>query len=497
MSALREIFARFGVDFATEGLEKGNAGVNNLTGRLQELGNVLMGGAAVVALRSFVNDIAHAGDELHNASIALGLNTEQLQTWRAAAGQAGVGAEQLTPAIQAVRRNADAARIAGGQMARDFRTLGVQIRGEHGGLRATDEILRDMAEGFATVQDPGRRAAIAMRLMGEQGARLLPVLEQGAEGVDAAAEAFEALGGGMSEEAIEAAREYTAATRSLDVAMLGVKSRIAVYLLPFLQRLVDMSTTLTAAFSRASDKGRLLEATFVAVGVAAAAGGARTAASWALAAAPFVILGALLFGTILLVEDLMIGLEGGHSALADWGVGFEEWATTATGALEPVAGLLLFVRDLVRYITISWARMAEEIAGLADVELPGWVSAIAGGGVDSMGLAARAPSAPAGQVANAMEIVERNRAAIAQARETAAASLRATLPGGTAAGIVRDVGLGRARGGSVSQTVSIGRVEVDARGQDPAVISREVERGIQRAMQREADDTLDTLTGGA
>jgi hypothetical protein len=59
------------------------------------------------------------------------------------------------------------------------------------------------------------------------------------------------------------------------------------------------------------------------------------------------------------------------------------------------------------------------------------------------------------------------------------------------------VGLGRARGGSVSQTVSIGRVEVDARGQDPAVISREVERGIQRAMQREADDTLDTLTGGA
>jgi hypothetical protein len=493
MSALREIFARFGVDFATDGLEKGNSAVGSLTGRLQELGNVLMGGAAVVALRSFVQDIAHTGDELHNASIALGLNTDRLQEWRAAAGQAGVASEQLTPAIQAVRRNADAARIAGGQMARDFRALGVRIRGEHGGLRQTDEILRDMADGFQNMPDPTRRAAIAMRLMGEQGARLLPILEQGSEGVDASAEAFRELGGGMSEDAIEAAREYTAQVRAMDAAFTGIKSRIAVYLLPFLTRLLDGITALEAGFSRASDKGRLLEATALAVGVAAAAAGARTAAGWVAAAAPFVVLGALIFGTILLVEDLMIGLEGGKSTLAEWGDGFEEWAASATGAMEPVAGFLLFIRDMIR-------AAVNEIADFL------------GMGDDVLGLY-QAP--PQEQRRNAMEEVRRIRAERARAAEaleqgeTVVRGSEALVQGSgvtfrTAAGAAPfDLsafgGAGGSRGGApaVQQSVQIGRVEVDARGQDPEVISREVERGIRQAMQREADDTLDTLTQGA
>lgn len=469
-------------------LQAGNAQVTGLTERLQTLGNVIAGAAIVHGIRNFVGGIAAVGDELDKQSQALGLSTDALQSWRAAAGHAGVSAQQLTPAIQAIRRNAGAAAVGGAGMARDFRLLGVTLRDSTGELRGTDALMTDVAEGLSRIESPTERAAIAMRLMGESGARLLPLMANGAAGIHEAAAAFEALGGGMSEEAIAASAEYTDRMQDVDDALTGVKSRIGLFLLPAISRLAEGMSRATAAISAVSSRGRLLEVTFGVVAIAAAAASASTILAWVAAAAPFVVLGVLIGGLILVVEDLVVGFEGGSSALADLGNDMDAWASRQTGTMQHVAEIWTTWRDIIRDV-------ANEIARLA------------GMGDDWLNLAgAEAPA----QQANAMDEVRRIRAERAAAAErrasgavdfqTPAAPLEVAALGGARVGGADRV-LGALGGGNpfqygagaqVTQTVS---VAVDARGGDPAMVRREVERGVRSALSRQADDIDETLGG--
>lgn len=476
MSALREIFARFGVAFEAGPLKEGNASVNGLIGRLQELGEVVAGAAIVNGLRNFVGEIAHVGDELDKSSQALGLSTDRLQEWRAAAGHAGVSVEQLTPALQAVRRNADAARMGSAGMASDFRRLGVTLRDESGNLRSTDDLMLQIADGIAAMDDPTRQAAIAMRLMGESGARLLPLFANGAAGVNEAAEAFRALGGGMSEEAIAASAEYTDRVQDLNDALTGIKSRIGVFVLPAVTRLVEGMTRAQAVFGRLSDRGRLLETTMIAIGVASTAAGARTALAWIRAAAPFVALGLLIAGLVLVVEDLWVGFEGGDSVLADLGHSFETWTETASEAMAPVVTALEYMKGLI----------ASLVQGVGLV----FGADILGDAGDSVGREGRPESALAGRI-----VAQRRSQTSAFGefmmpdtfeRFLAVRDAQSMLGGGPTPGDLRGTAVDR------STRVEIGRI--DTTGMTPQEAARMVEGAVSRALATQADDVEDALT---
>lgn len=490
MSALREVFARLGIELDSSPLEQGDRAVGGLTDRLRDLGGVLAGGAVVLGLRAFVTEIAATGDELDKSSQALGLSTDALQEWRAAAGHAGVRAEQMTPALQAIRRNAGAAAAGAATMQRDFRRLGVELRDSSGELRGTDDLMLQVADGLQAVESPTERAALAMRLMGEQGARLLPLLSNGSAGVREAAEAFQALGGGMSEESIAAAADYTDRMQDVDDALTGIKSRIAIHVLPGLARLLEALSRGAAGLSRMMDRGRLLEATFGVLAVAAVAAGGSTVAAWIAAAAPFVAVGVAVGALILIVEDLAVGFEGGRSALSALGDDMDEWAEHQSGQMADVALVWTTWRDIIRDVANELAR-------------------IAGFGDDVLGLSAPEPVA---QRANAMEEVRRIRAERAAAEERRASGVVDFAPatggftpsifGASAGGADRVLGT---LGGGASAAPAVlaptitnqVRVQVDASGLSEAEATRVAERAVRGALSAQADDLADTLGQGA
>src|SRR3546814_12756762 len=69
-------------------------------------------------------------------------------------------------------------------MADTFGRLGVRVRDANGQVRSTEAVFRDVAEALSRVPSQAERVSIANRLMGESGARLLPILSQGARGLD-------------------------------------------------------------------------------------------------------------------------------------------------------------------------------------------------------------------------------------------------------------------------------------------------------------------------
>jgi hypothetical protein len=469
-NALREVFARFGVAFDTGPLTRGNSAVNDVENALRGLGNVIAGAAVVQGIRYFTADIAAMGTELRNTALATGLSTDELQTWRAAAGAAGVAAEQFTPAIQTLRRNAENASHGAGPAVRDFYRLGITLRDSSGHLRTTDDLLQRTIEGLAGVQDPTRRTAMAMRLLGESGARLGPLFANGAEGVAEARRQIDLLGGGLSEEAIEASAEYTAQTRALDQAFTSLRGRIALFFLPALAAANQAFSRTVGGISRLADHSRLLQAAVATLGAAAVIAGTRTAVSWALAAAPFVALGVLVLGLILLVDDLWTGLAGGNSVLLDLGQAFETWSAGVTeGPLRAVLDMIETIFGGIREIAAFGFDAAGDITGDRSLNRDA-------AGLRSEGLA---------------PTVDRLTDPAVAARATGALGT-----GPSADALV--AGLGRraapAAPTTIDRSVRIGAINTT--GLTAAAAESMVARAVTRAMDADTDETADALAIG-
>lgn len=489
--ALREIFARFGVEFDSAPLAGGARSVDSLTGRLQSLGSVIAGGALVVGLRNFVEGTRQLGTELDNTSQALGLDTNSLQAWRAALASVGVSAEQATPAIQALRRNADAAASGGAGMAADFRALGITAADIRGPLASTDALLRRTAAGVAEIEDPTQRAAVLMRLFGEQGGRLGPLFANGAAGVDAALASIEALGGGMSEEAIQSAKELTAAEQGLDLALLGVRSRIAVYVLPVISRLVEVSASLVGAFNRIASRGALLQVTLVTLGTVGALAGAETALAWVAAAAPFIALAAVVLVAILVFEDLWLSLTTGRGVFQELADGMDAWGADWAqdgGVMGAVIASFEFLKGIIVSIADTIAQMGVALGALEANPF--------GDITGDIGLEGDPESRLAQQVS------DRNRASLGAGefllpdsfeRFMAVQEARTRLGSGADPSSLLPAGFaGTASGATVHTSIQIDRI--DASGLDGPEAGRVIEAAVTRAMTASHDDTIDTLT---
>src|SRR5690606_30933970 len=124
-----------------------------------------------------------------------------------------------------------------------------EVTDANGNLRDAGDVLQDMADPLRDLESDSERAAITTALLGRSSARMGILLSEGTDGIKALREEFHALGGGMSEESIKAAADYTDAIARMDLAMLGVKSRISLFLLPSLQRLAEGTARVIGAFS--------------------------------------------------------------------------------------------------------------------------------------------------------------------------------------------------------------------------------------------------------
>jgi hypothetical protein len=495
-SAAREIFARFGVEFDREGnLQRGEQGVDGLADRLRGLGDVIAGGAVVLGIRAFVEEVTEASIALDNNARALGLSTDALQAWRAAAGAVGVTAEQITPAIQALRRNADAAAHGGAGMAHDLRLLGISAAEIRGPLQDTDALLMRVAEGAQAVEDPTQRAAVLMRLMGEQGARLGPLFDEGAAGVARARAELAELGGGISEDAIAASRDLANEQRRLDLVLTSLRSRIALYVLPAVERLTSWAVNASATFVRLSDRGRLLEATMVAIGVAAAAAGARPSAAWLAAALPIVALIAAVGLLSLVLEDLWFGFTTGESAIGDLGVAIEEWSSSVAAedgpihavglAFEYVKGIIVSTVDTIMQMGVAM--------GLLDSNPLGNITGEIGNEGDP-------------ESALAQEISDRRRESMGAGeflipdsfeRFAAVDEARRQIRDGTAPEALAPGGYAATSGGGRPvMDVDMSGMTINADGLSGPEAQRVIEGAVQRALTSSYEDSIDTMGTG-
>lgn len=134
---------------------------------------------AADSARQAINDFADLADTAQK----VGTSVEGLSTLRYAAEQSGVSADQLQSAMTRLAAKVADAAAGGKQAGQLFQQMGVDIRDANGNIKGTDVLLREMATNFKGYANNSQEAALAVEIFGRSGANLLPMLNQGADGI--------------------------------------------------------------------------------------------------------------------------------------------------------------------------------------------------------------------------------------------------------------------------------------------------------------------------
>lgn len=125
--------------------------------------------------------------------------------------------------------------IAGGNKALD--AMGIKTKTAGGQLRDTKDVLYESADVISSLADGAAKNALVLELFGKQGLALIPMLNDGSEGMRKMAEMAERLGLVVSQETADSAAEFNDTLDLIKLSSQGVAQGIAAQVLPTLQTL--------------------------------------------------------------------------------------------------------------------------------------------------------------------------------------------------------------------------------------------------------------------
>lgn len=204
-----------GIELVTAGFEKAGEAIHEATERLVE----------------WVGESMKGQQEAMRTAETLHMHVQTLEGLESAAKMAGVGSEQFVTALDKVNAKIGEAAQKGGEAQAAFTAIGLDAQKLAG--QGMDQSLRQIADGLANIKNPAEQARVAAEIFGERvSGRLLPMLDQGAAGIDRFIERAKESGAALND--VDAGK-VVAAQRGLDELgerFEGVKNQLTVALAP-------------------------------------------------------------------------------------------------------------------------------------------------------------------------------------------------------------------------------------------------------------------------
>lgn len=217
---VKELFAKLGLEVDEGAFSAGEAAIELLKDGLIAAGATAA--AAALAIVGTVKATADAGAAASRTAQKVGTSAQAWQELKFASEAATGSSEALEMGLGFLARSAYAAAHGSAEAQAAYRALGVSVKGADGKIRASDELLADIAEKFAKMPDSAEKTALAMHLFGRGGKELIPFLNKGRDGIEALREEAIALGVVLDEKTIAAAKHFKKATHEVEAAATGV-----------------------------------------------------------------------------------------------------------------------------------------------------------------------------------------------------------------------------------------------------------------------------------
>lgn len=202
-----------------------------------------LGAAMATALGAIVVTTIEMADKMGKLAQTTGFTTEKLSALSYAAKMADIDQESLGKGLEKLAKNMDAA--AQSQAPSAFGRLGISVKDASGHLKESDVVLGQIAEKFSKMPNGAQKTALAMEIFGKAGAQLIPLLNEGKDGLEELRAEAERLGLVIDGQTAQAAQKFQDDLKRMKMAAEGAALQLTAGLLPALNQIVD-------AFSRAT-----------------------------------------------------------------------------------------------------------------------------------------------------------------------------------------------------------------------------------------------------
>ena len=219
---------------AIANVDKANKSFTDLAKPILQVGLAVaaMGTAVAAGVFKLVKSFADAGDEIQKMSIRTGFSTEALSELRFAAERSGFQFGEFNAAIRRVQRTIVEASEGSKSYVDSLNRVGLSYSDLQ--RLSPEQQFNRVAEAIAEIEDPAQRTTAAFDLFGDSGVRLLPFLEDGAEGMRELRQEARDLGLVFDQEAADKAAKFNDKLTDLKGAVQGITFEIGEELVPVL-----------------------------------------------------------------------------------------------------------------------------------------------------------------------------------------------------------------------------------------------------------------------
>lgn len=235
----------------TRGIDQSKKSLGGLSGFASKaIGGALAIGAGIavagaVAVKSAFSFAAY-GDQLDKMAGRTGFTTNALSELGFAAEQSGTDINTLELGIKGMQKQLLNAERGLSTSVDSLKDLGLTYK-DLEGLSPEDQFMK-LAGAVGDVQDPSKKAALAMSVFGKAGNQLVPLLSGGIASIEELRQQARDLGISMSPEDAKAAAEFTDIWNSLKKVLKGVGMTLGKAVLPVLTSMIGIGVSIGKSF---------------------------------------------------------------------------------------------------------------------------------------------------------------------------------------------------------------------------------------------------------
>ncbi len=202
---------------------------------------------SVVSARLIDRSIS-AADAIGKTADKIGVGVEALQELRFAAKASGVEQQTLYMALQRFTRRAAEAAQGTGEAKDALAQMGIALRDQSGNLRRSEDLLADVADAFARIEDPAERVRLAFKLFDSEGVALVNLLRGGSGALEDMRERARDLGIVLDEHLV---RDAERARTELDTLSQVISANLTRAALEAAPVIADLSSWLADVAGKA------------------------------------------------------------------------------------------------------------------------------------------------------------------------------------------------------------------------------------------------------
>lgn len=214
---------------ALQKMQSSIGGIQTAISAINASAFVYLGQQAIAAgekLYNLTKSIADAGNEISRMSQISGLSVTRWQEWSGAAYLANVNQDSLARGLKFLSRSMSDSGDTGKAAGQAFSAMGISVTDASGRTKSLDTMMGEVANKFASWEDGPRKIAIALAIFGRSGQDMIPILNQGKQGIQELQGEINKLGVILGVDTVTKLAEAEKKFREIDLVFTAIKANL-------------------------------------------------------------------------------------------------------------------------------------------------------------------------------------------------------------------------------------------------------------------------------